>query len=363
MAEHPPLRGSAETELPSKDELAMVEQVSANAAKKLSEMSLPLPWSWPADVGGDLRVTRYLRSANGDVERASELLANALIWRATADEQVKDIHKEVSRMTMEEFAEYHQRQPERKWMKGAFLGRAVNGDLVHFVEIGTWDVELAVSVLTATRINEGIIATAEFLMAQLDRLSREGDRMYYTVGIVDLEGLGPHHLWGDSKEWFQGAVDLFSHYYRDATTVVIVVNAPLLFRAVWAIISGFLTQRQQQKACVLGRGDDPDVQNRIQTLVPKEILPRSLGGLGRVLKKEEEGRVRKEQLRSQNTSIPKGGEPEPTQVATVKPSGAIGRVIWEGKWFMSVPLFVLSHPVFFLLAPWFLAGWPCRRSS
>merc|ERR1719326_8025 len=212
--------------------------------------------------------------------------------------------------------------------------------------------------MTATRINEGVVSTAEFLMAQLDRLSREGDRMYYAVGIVDLEGLGPHHLWGESKEWLSNAIDIIAQNYRDATTLVIVVNAPLLFRAGWAIISGFLTQRQREKACVLGSSDDPDVQGKIFSLVPKEILPQSLGGLRGVRSNQEQQIPEREE--GKNASFP---ETEAHQDVVAKPSRAVGRFLWEGQWFLSAPLFVISHPVFFLLAPWFLSGWSQRDLS
>merc|ERR1712220_45893 len=74
------------------------------------------------------------------------------------------------------------------------------------------------------------------------------------------------------------ATKVLGAFYIDAVETTLVINAPFVCRAVWALVSPFLTQRQKNKMRVVGSMDNVDNLAALHATVSPEILPASLGG-------------------------------------------------------------------------------------
>lgn len=144
--------------------------------------------------------------------------------------------------------------------------------------LGKWDVDKAVSEVGYMSLMCGQIEKQEWSMAILDRLSRAERRMLYQLNVMDLDGFGLNFLQGQGRAFGLDLTRKFVAHYRDAVSIVVMVNSPFLFRMAWGIASPLLTERQKAKLRVLGRSDDPRTHAALRATIPEEVLPEYLGG-------------------------------------------------------------------------------------
>lgn len=72
----------------------------------------------------------------------------------------------------------------------------------------------------------------------------------------------------------QMASKVGSDYYPEIMGQTFIVNAPMLFSGVWAVIKGFLDEKTRAKITIKGGS----YQNDLLAIVDKENLPDFLGG-------------------------------------------------------------------------------------
>ena len=65
-----------------------------------------------------------------------------------------------------------------------------------------------------------------------------------------------------------------SDYYPETMGNTFIINAPLIFSGVWAVIKGFLDEKSRTKIKILGTS----YQEELLQLCDKEALPTYLGG-------------------------------------------------------------------------------------
>jgi len=100
----------------------------------------------------------------------------------------------------------------------------------------------------------------------------------YLVGIYqifDLGGLGMKHIWNKNlmQTMLKPVIEEASTWYPETTVRTFIINAPLLFRAVWQIIKLWLDERQVYK-CQVSSG----IPDELRDIIGEDNLPRCLGG-------------------------------------------------------------------------------------
>lgn len=113
------------------------------------------------------------------------------------------------------------------------------------------------------------------MMERLSRVKEElsrltGKRIYKHVVILDLDGVGMKHLSSQNTEPLKKMVHIDQEFYPETLLVMIIVNAPFIFKAFWKVASLWL---------------DPVTKSRImfgREHIPKYIdegnTPQYLGG-------------------------------------------------------------------------------------
>jgi hypothetical protein len=101
-----------------------------------------------------------------------------------------------------------------------------------------------------------------------------GTRIEQGLNILDLNGGSMKILSKKVYALIQLASKVGSDYYPEIMGQTFIVNAPMLFSGVWAVIKGFLDEKTRAKITIKGGS----YQNDLLALVDKENLPDFLGG-------------------------------------------------------------------------------------
>jgi len=80
------------------------------------------------------------------------------------------------------------------------------------------------------------------------------------------------------KEWMGNLTQTMQKPYCEHDAMVLILNAPFVFRIVWGFMSMILTAKQKAKVMMLGSTSDAKVRERLFDVVPASMLPRDLGG-------------------------------------------------------------------------------------
>lgn len=262
--------GSVEHDFPQVSELETLEDIG----REIGGVE-----SFPADVAGPLRVMRFLRGRCGNKTEATELFKQMLYWRAHETRfNVEDLRALVAGMSLEEHQKHYALKAERPFLPSAFLGRSRQGALVVLFKAGLWDANGVLQTFGDNAIMRHEVEKMEWIMWFLHKCCQEEKRVPYLLVLLDLEGASMQQLRGKSRQVFVEFAKSLSAYYIDTVQVTIVLNAPLVFRAVWGLITPFMTERQKAKMRVIGNISDKAFRADLHATVAPEILPASLGG-------------------------------------------------------------------------------------
>lgn len=142
--------------------------------------------------------------------------------------------------------EFHNCWPER------IFGYDKYGHLI----IGTRICELNCDTLvnfTETEVEQLVGQKLSALMAvKRERYALTGVRRYKHTLIIDLSGLSMSLLAGHRRALIKRVLDIGTHLYPETAWKIYILNAPLVFRAVWAIIKPWLHPKTLAKINILG---------------------------------------------------------------------------------------------------------------
>lgn len=119
----------------------------------------------------------------------------------------------------------------------------------------------------------------ETLQREKLRVSEElGHRVYKHIYIMDLKNLEVG-MFSDSqiRAILKGLISSSSEYYTETCWKMYLVNSPITFRAVWAVVKAWIDPDTVAKIAILGgpKAYLPELQS---AGVPLEAVPRCLGG-------------------------------------------------------------------------------------
>jgi len=115
--------------------------------------------------------------------------------------------------------------------------------------------------------------------------AKTGKRIYKTVSILDLDGIGMGHSSGKFTGPARSVMDIDQWFYPESLQKMYVVNTPWVFKAIWAIVRPWLHPITQSKIQVCGSGF---LDELAADGIGKDQLPECLGGTGKDLLAEFE---------------------------------------------------------------------------
>mmetsp|Transcript_29312 Transcript_29312/g.67479 ORF Transcript_29312/g.67479 Transcript_29312/m.67479 type:complete len:392 (+) Transcript_29312:77-1252(+) len=258
---------------PSSIEFKQVGEIRNACLKELSDLPCV-----SRDVTGDLRICRFLRFHSGNLKKAIEGYRAFLRFRI--ENKLDNLRKDVIDLPLAEFAEWLEevRSPYAPHMT-VLLGETPDGHLLSFGQPGyfkavdfvkkrpachTLDTDLLIAWLCAERV-----------LKHLDDRSYELNRMLYVVKIMDFQNFGKEKIpifVPEVRKWAQTNMPPIMQHYCEHDILILVVNAPLAFRMVFAFMSTLMSKRQVGRVKVFANTTSVEAQAALSSLGAPETL-------------------------------------------------------------------------------------------
>ncbi|CAE8739480.1 unnamed protein product, partial [Polarella glacialis] len=257
MADH---EHSVSSSLPSGEELQQIRDIQAECKAEID--AIPGP---PEDIVGDLRVCRFLRARHGNVKEATEWFRSFLKWRVESG--IDKLRAQVIGRSPEKFLSWWLPRANPYLPICPYAGRTDDGHVIWYVRSGMIDpvkfVEHRQTTMEQSKMS--FIMILEWTMWHLDELSRKEGRMTYVIKVADMKGLGSDGrklpiFVSEMKNFMFGMLKEFQTNYCEHDALFIVVNAPFVFRVLYAVVKLVLSKRQISKMRILGDSSQPDIQ-------------------------------------------------------------------------------------------------------
>lgn len=175
---------------------------------------------------------RYIRGYKDDVaprEKAMDMLGKMLTWRETmkVDEIAKSTLPKADVM-------------KQIWPSGLH-GCGKEGHPILVNRVGQVDGNKLTAEFTMEDVTKFHIHEMEALDAHKESESKQrGKRVYKHIAILDLKGLGMGHLKERFTEPMKKFISIDQDNYPETLFVMIVVNAGMIMKAAWKIVSVFI---------------------------------------------------------------------------------------------------------------------------
>jgi len=208
---------------------------------------------------------RFLRARQHDISRANAMFLAHLNWRREmgVDDILDTLH-------------FHERDAfltlyPQGYHKTDRLGRPI-----YIQHLGLINVRALTKITTEERM-------LLFHIQEYERALRyifpacsliNGKYVGQTLAIMDLKGVGLRHLSADVKRILGSITRTDQDNYPETLGKTLIINAPAVFRAIWAIVKPMLDPRTQAKIHVC----PSDYMPELTRWVDPENIPSYLGG-------------------------------------------------------------------------------------
>lgn len=285
MGGHPeadPTFSSVSTQWPSKEEIAAAGRIRKAVEDSIARLKDPA-----RDVVGELRIVRFLRARHHKEAEATQWYAEFLKTRLEQCPEIEStLRPAVIGLSPSEFTAWYQERIHPSLMMSPWVGFAPSGHGVFIGRPGMMD------PVTFTEVRDNIplsqdrlllTASLEWTLWYLDEESHRQHKMVYLIKIMDMHGLGSDGRKAPifvpkMKEFLMGLLQTMQKQYCEHDALFVVVNASLMFRMVFGVISAILTSRQRSKVRILGNPVDASVRAKLLDIVPASLLPKEIGG-------------------------------------------------------------------------------------
>lgn len=226
------------------------------------------------EVVSERRLLRFLRGMNFDIEVAVGMYRDMLRWRKEAG--VDDVRMEIVNNKMEPSDFPHAGRIQRYYMSNMNYCRDMHGRPLHIEQIGKTCVKKLLSSFSEEEWIRHHIYQMEYLMLELDRISKEKGKLVRIVSIYDLQGLNKEHLHRGAIKLFKKTIKVTQNYYPEMMENCFFINSPKLFTMAWAMIKPWISERTVRKIEILGG----KYERRLRNSIGEDHLPQAYGGKG-----------------------------------------------------------------------------------
>lgn len=218
----------------------------------------------PSDIRRAI-IVRFIRgyATEADPTKAAiDRLRECLTWRA---------ENKVSEMPEKKLESEEKIQMFRRAWPCGLHGVGKCGRPVYVERVGHLNMEVLDANFTLEKATEFHIQTMENLDRYKDELSRKYGRLLYKhIAILDLDGVGMSMLGGKYRGTLQHMIHIDQHYFPESLHRMVIVNAPFMFKMMWAIVRPFLHPLTQARIVM---GND-----HLKELIDEEQIPNFLAG-------------------------------------------------------------------------------------
>lgn len=110
-----------------------------------------------------------------------------------------------------------------------------------------------------------------------DHAKTLGTQRYKHIIVTDLDGVGLGILGGSKRGIIKQLMDVGGNYYPESVWKIFIINAPFVFRALWAIVTTMIHPITAAKVNVLGSPKDA-MKKMAEFGIEPEQLPTWMGG-------------------------------------------------------------------------------------
>lgn len=228
----------------------------------------------PAQFRDDLFLLRFALSHKGNLEKTVDAVKQTIAWRVQHGERLKRLREGTEMPPGFETMQ--------KYIPMDIHGTTAHGDVIFVMRTGNSNIKKLCDELGEAAITEYFVFCKEMLHALLDRKSREQRRIVKCVTIMDAKnstaGNQGDRRWMTASGEGSKRTDL---YYPQLLGAMVIVNLPLMLRALVAIAKLFMSKRSADKLLICpGKTRKDTILNCpvAKALIAPDQLPTFLGG-------------------------------------------------------------------------------------
>lgn len=205
----------------------------------------------------------FLRSNKWDLEKTINVVKEYMAWRKS-DNVDKVLVDPLPKNELMQSMYPHRWHGVSKEDRPLYIDRIGVADPAALFEKFTMD-ELKIHHMFI--LEEGRRLAAEEFKAS-------GRRVDETVQIFDMKGFGKRHFNSQMLEYLKWGLPMEQKFYPGLLKKLFIINAPLLFRALFKMISPLIDPETREKVAVLGK----DYYSQLLTEINEDNIPTFLGG-------------------------------------------------------------------------------------
>ena len=208
---------------------------------------------------------RFLRARQHDLNKAEKMFLDHLAWR-------KDFGADT---ILEDFV-YNERDSFLALYPQGYHKVDKSGRPIYVQHLGQINLKALKNVTTEERMIKYHVQEYERALKYIFPACSKvrGHYISQTLAILDLKGVGLRHLNGDVKRILSTITTIDQNNYPETLGKTLIINAPAVFRAIWAIVKPMLDPRTQAKIEVC----PADYMKVLTKWIDIENIPSYLGG-------------------------------------------------------------------------------------
>lgn len=215
-------------------------------------------------IASDRACVRFLFARGSDLEKASIMLKEATEYRKKMKtDEILDAPFPLAAQIKQN---YHH----------CYHGFDKEGRPVYYEQTGMLDIPLLTKLWTPEQMLSYHTHNTEYNRRVLFPAAsvRAGKKIDQLCSIIDLNGLGRHHLTKTAYGFLSSVSKVDQLIYPEVLGRMVIINAGFVFSIAWAIIKPWLEERTKSKISIT-RGDGKE---ELLKYIDAEQLPRQFGG-------------------------------------------------------------------------------------
>eukprot|EP01024_Parvocaulis_polyphysoides_P001152 TRINITY_DN10320_c0_g1_i1.p1 TRINITY_DN10320_c0_g1~~TRINITY_DN10320_c0_g1_i1.p1 ORF type:complete len:486 (+),score=63.15 TRINITY_DN10320_c0_g1_i1:80-1537(+) len=208
---------------------------------------------------------RFLRARDYEVDKATEMLIQHLQWR-----------KEYGTDTIIEDFDFKERTQFLAVYPQGYHKTDKQGRPIYIQHLGSIDLKKITQVTTKERMTRFHVQEWERCLKTIFPActQKAGHRIDQMFAIMDVSGVGLHMLSPDVRATLKEITKIDQDNYPETLGKVFIINAPFVFKAVWAFIQPLLNPRTRGKIELHGKNFLPSLLEHVDI----DCIPQYLGG-------------------------------------------------------------------------------------
>ncbi|CAK9795902.1 Protein real-time [Anthophora quadrimaculata] len=220
-----------------------------------------------SSIPGDATLLRFLRATEFSVEKAKEMLTQALHWRKK--HQIDKL-----------LEEYEVPQVVKDYFPGGWHHFDTDGRPLYILRMGQMDVKgLLKSIGEDDLLLLVLHICEEGLLLMEEATSVSGHPVSQWCLLIDLEGLNMRHLWRPGIKALLRIIEIVEINYPETMGRVLIMRAPRCFPILWTLISTFINENTRKKFIFYcGTNYQEQGPGSLSECIDPEFIPDFLGG-------------------------------------------------------------------------------------